>query len=219
MVRHVPFVALAAALFAVPAFAQDGPSTKFYAALDLGRSQTGASDYVYGRVDGPNEHTSEAFRARVGYQFIRYFAVEAGYSDLGEFEDNNIDMDCPPVTVDPCVEDFSESFEYRGPFISAVGSYTFGDMLTVRASLGTMLRRKSSHTARVDGTGHDSSAEKGTTILGFGLGVPIGKRFEISADWTRIEGVSRSLYTLVAPGEVINEADTQTFWLGGRWRF
>ncbi len=93
MVRLCLAVLLAGALYALPAHSQNAPSTKFYVSADVGTADNGVSEYAFGTPAGPRDEKSNLFRVRFGYQFVRFFALEAGYADLGSYS-ANIDMDC-----------------------------------------------------------------------------------------------------------------------------
>lgn len=68
-------------LCAGSAFAQ--PPHKWYAGVDLGQAKLDRSSQSE-QISAADE-TAMAYSLLAGYRFSRFFALEAGYSDLGEF--------------------------------------------------------------------------------------------------------------------------------------
>jgi OOP family OmpA-OmpF porin len=79
-------VGLGLMLLAGSAFAQQ--PRKWYAGLDIGQTQLnrGGEDGV--DLSGLDDK-STAWSVLAGYRFTRFFALEAGYTDLGEFSDQD----------------------------------------------------------------------------------------------------------------------------------
>src|SRR5687767_7898130 len=72
-------------LAAAGACAQDpGGERKWYLGLDVGQAKLDHATAFEEESD--LDDTSTAYTLRVGYQFNRYFALEGGYTDLGDFD-------------------------------------------------------------------------------------------------------------------------------------
>src|SRR5690348_9359448 len=71
-------------LFAAPAGAQpaDGEA-HFYLGADLGQTRMDLPDVI--GFTSPQDDQSFTWSLRLGYRFNRYFAVEGGYTDFGDF--------------------------------------------------------------------------------------------------------------------------------------
>ena len=76
--------ALAALLFATTAaFAQAPAGTqKIYVGVQVGQSRLDREDFNESVV---RDDEATAYSLLVGYRFSRYFAMEAGYANLGEY--------------------------------------------------------------------------------------------------------------------------------------
>jgi OOP family OmpA-OmpF porin len=129
-----------------PALAQD---TGFYAGFSLG--QATADDACTG-VSGPGvscDDKDSAWKILGGYQFNRHFAVELGYTDLGE--------------VSASGPGFSASIESSAFEVVAVGMMPIADKFSIYGKLG-MYRGES------DASGPGGSISESTTDLTFGIG-------------------------------------------------
>jgi opacity protein-like surface antigen len=215
-------LATCVALLAAPAFAGDAPKTKWYASADVGRAKNGISEYAYGRQVAPRDSHANPFRVRAGYQFIRYFALEAAYVDLGSYA-NGVDMDCTrDPLAPPCVPDFRAEIEMQQLGLFGVGMIPIGDRLTVRATVGLSLREKKTRKRFVDGTDARHTGHMVTGSFGFGAGWAVNERLEVYGEWNRYDGKGGHPFPTgeqAPPGKAMEEAQIEVFSMGARWRF
>jgi opacity protein-like surface antigen len=219
MVRWV--LAACVALTALPAAAEDAPGFKWYVSADVGRAKNGISEYAFGRQVAPRDAGSTALRVRAGYQFIRYFALEAAYVDLGSFS-NGVDIDCSQYPQVQCVPDFRAQIDIRELGLFAVGMVPIGDRLTVRATIGLPLREKKTRKIYVGAPEAEHTGRLLTGSFGFGAGWAVNPRLEIYGEWNRYDGKGGHPFPTgeQAPaGEVMEEAHIEVFSMGARWRF
>jgi OOP family OmpA-OmpF porin len=214
------FVAFAA-LAAVPSFAQDAPTTKWYASADLGTAKMGVSEFTFGRAVAPQDRKSGAFRLRGGYQFVRFFALEAAYADLGSYS-TRVDMDCSQAPQVQCIPDFRTDIDLQSLGLFGVGMVPIGDRLTFRATVGFSARQKRTH--QVPDGAPDYTRTTTAVLPGFGVGAgfAVTKKLDVYAEWNKYEGENGDgqfpTGEMSNPG-TIGEGDIAIFSLGARWRF
>jgi hypothetical protein len=220
VVRLALSALLAGTLFAAPAHSQGAPSTKFYASADIGSAENGVSNYAYGTPAGPRDEESNLFRVRFGYQFVRFFALEAGYADFGSYS-ANVEMDCSASPQVECIADFESDLDLSAWTFNAVGQLPVGDRFTLRANLGMMLRTKKTHLTTIEGDDFQRSSRKVLPIYGVGAGFAVTKKIDVFAEWSKFAGEDPSFPNglVVAPGAMIDEADAEALSLGVRFRF
>jgi OmpA-OmpF porin, OOP family len=213
------FAALAACvLCAMPAMSQDKPSTKFYASADLGTAENGVSEYVLGTPEGPRDEKSNVIRVRFGYQFVRFFALEAGYADLGNYS-ANIDMDCSSAPQVECVPDFRSDLDISAWTINGAGALPIGERFALRANIGFALRTKKTHLVPVEGDDVHRTSQKLLPCYGVGANFAITKKIDVFAEWSKFAGDEVSMGSIRAPGGLIDESDLEALSLGVRFRF
>ena len=71
---------------------------------------------------------------RFGIQISRYFAVEAGYVDFGEFALRDIPYTCAPQQAGPCTYDLNS--KTHGPFANLVVTWPFAERWGLNGRLG-----------------------------------------------------------------------------------
>jgi OmpA-OmpF porin, OOP family len=174
--------------FAGPALAQD---TGFYAGLSLGQST--ADDACTG-VSGPGiscDDKDTAWKIFGGFQFNRHFALEFGYTDLGE-----VSASAPGVNVS--IE--SSAFE-----LVAVGMLPIADKFSIYGKLGM-------YRGETDASAPGQSISESNTDLTFGVGVrfDLTKNLGVRAEWQK--------YTDVGGGD-IGTADVDVISIGVLFRF
>jgi OOP family OmpA-OmpF porin len=187
MKAQLAILSLAAAL-ASPAVAQD---TGFYAGLSLGQST--ADDACTG-VSGPGvscDDKDTAWKILGGYQFNRHFAVELGYTDLGE--------------VSASGPGGSASIESSAFELVAVGMMPIVDKFSIYGKLGM-------YRGETDASAPGVSISESNTDLTFGIGVRYDfiRNLGVRAEWQK--------YTDVGGGE-IGEADVDVISVGIVYRF
>jgi len=128
------------------AFADDG---SWYLGADLGRaSYSGLQDiggpffHYYHTVDTPfigsNTDHDTAYRLTGGYQIDQYFAVEAGYLDLGQAEIKGTVHVAPELSLERPVDD---KLKTHGFVADAVGRWPIADGWSVYGRAGEFLSR------------------------------------------------------------------------------
>jgi hypothetical protein len=208
------------ASFSLPSFAADAPQTKWYVSADAGNGKMGASAYVYGRSIAPRDGSAPVIRLRGGYQFIRYFALEAAYVNLGSYS-STVDMNCSAAPQVQCIPDFRSDIDMQALGLFGVGLLPVGDRLAFRATVGLAVREKKTHQVPVGAPDYTRTSHLVMGSFGFGAGWALTKKLDIYAEWNRYDGDGGSGFTvgkIQAPGTVA-EGDIHVFSLGARWRF
>lgn len=124
-----------------------------------------------------------------GYNFNKMFAVEAGYTDLGEVSISNIFGDYATISADGW---------YFGPRLTV----ELSPQIEGYARIG-MLAWESTLTSNVGFSGTDDGTD---VYFGIGAAFKISNQLSLGADWTR--------YTMESDGE---DVDVDTF--GGKLKF
>jgi OOP family OmpA-OmpF porin len=108
-------------MFATPVHAADAG---WYTGVEYGRSilpDVGGGEANLNDIpltNTTNDQTDRLWAVRLGFRFSKYFAMEAGYVDLGESTAKFVNATAPAeATV---------SFSVRGPTLAFVPSYAFG---------------------------------------------------------------------------------------------
>jgi OmpA-OmpF porin, OOP family len=224
--RNKQLVALAAllCLATVDALAQGiGGARKWYVGLDVGQSKLDreATIWEFAELDD----TSTAFTARVGYRFSRYFALEGGYTDLGDF-DATLNLACIPES--PCPS-FGISTSIDGFLANAVGIWPIAEHFELSASAGLIYREFEARTttspstfpSTSSATFISSSASDTDTVMkfGIGIGVPINNQWEIGLDVTQYREIGLGFTSQANDVSVIKEGESTVVSLGFRWKF
>jgi OmpA-OmpF porin, OOP family len=175
------------------AWAQE-PSSKFYVALDVGRSRLEASQSMFFAPDGARTHGADiAFKGLFGIQISRYFAVEAGYTDFGSFAVEGIPYSCAPNSPPPCT--FNVTAGARGPSTNVVGLWPFAERWSMSFRGGAQYSQVSTTTRDPDVQGsasryHDSSWG---LVYGAGLNYQVTPRMRIRLNWEQNDQISFGL--------------------------
>jgi hypothetical protein len=181
----------------------------------------GKSGYVYGRSIAPRDGSSPVIRVRGGYQFVRYFALEATYVNLGSYS-STVDMNCSAAPQVQCIPDFRSDIDMQALGLFGVGMLPVGDRLTFRATLGLGLREKKTHQVPVGAPDYTRTSHLMIASFGFGAGWAVTKKLDIYAEWNRYDGDGGTPFAVgeqQAPGTAAVEGDIRVFSLGARWRF
>ena len=181
---------LAAAIsFALPAAAQD---TGFYGGLSLGQSQAkDTCDDVAAGVSCDDKDT--AWRVLGGYQFNRHFALEVGYTDLGE-------VSARAGAVNIGVE--SSALELVG-----VASWPLAQGFSAYGKVG-LYRGETDLSSNVGVSANESNDD---LTFGFGLRYDLNKSVGVRAEWQR--------YGDVGGGDIGGESDVDVISLGVIFKF
>lgn len=164
------------------------PARGLYAGVDVGGSRLVVGDAAtayYWVTDADRISGNDAgYRLRIGYQFSRFIALEAGYTDFGTLVARDIAYSCFPSATD-CTFDLRSRI--RTAMLGAVATIPFAGRWSVHARLGAVYGRISSDMWDASaGATHDSSGHDGVGY-GAGLDVRLGKRTTMSLDWSRHE--------------------------------
>jgi opacity protein-like surface antigen len=189
-----------------------GAGHKWYVGVDYGESRLEGDDDNYSLVN--RDFESETFALRIGYRFSRYFTLEAGYTDIGDFSATYLPP-CPAMVGVVCEYDSTTSI--KGIQLNSVFTWPVAEHFHVKGVLGATDRE---FKARIDYPNATTSWSDKTTVFSYGAGIaiPINERFEIDVDYVWYREVGLGL-TLGSSLGVIDEAESQTATLGLRFRF
>jgi OmpA-OmpF porin, OOP family len=137
--------ALAFALAAGAAQAQSAEARGWYGGIDLGQGRA--------RVDGLDDNRDTSVGVDAGYRFNRNFAVEGGYTRLG---------------------DFSPSYNARALSLSAIGLLPFEDRFSLYGKAGVARTRAETDTA---------TDNANSLVLGAGVRYDINSQWFAKAGW------------------------------------
>lgn len=191
---HSMTLLLGLAAVAGPASAAD---TGWYAGVDLGSSNYAqmkpsadqvTQDLAQQGIATTNSvsDTATAYGLDVGYQFLRYFAVEGGYVDLGSV---SADINATAVPVTEHVE-----IHAKGETLYAVGILPLSDNFSLFGKLGALVYTQD-FKGSVSATGLPTtdlphSSDSGTTpAIGVGADWNINDRFGLRLGFTRFHAV------------------------------
>jgi OOP family OmpA-OmpF porin len=192
---------------------------KFYLGLDVGRSKLDAtvSQQFFGSRVGRESGNDTGYKLRVGYQFIRYVALEAGYADFGEISIHDIPYNCiPPATG--CR--FDVRSKTNGAFANVVGSWPFADGWALNGRLGAMRARVSTTEENpvVASTRRHYSDINTAVAYGAGLSYSLSSHTTLSLDWAQFDQVDLGL-TLGGSAGVYDLGSSSLTSLGISYRF
>ena len=212
-----------ALLTALPSGANAAGSTpdgKFYVGLNIGTSRADA--HVSQQFFGPNVVTpngdSTGFQARFGYQFSRFFAVEAGYVDFGQFEINNIPYYCTPGGPATCTYNVRSSM--NGPFADFVATWPFAERWALNAHLGAYYASVSTTEGDPDiASSHRHYSDSNTAFhYGAGLSFRVTPKLDVELAWSEFDQISLGL-GLGGGAAVYDEGSSTLTSLGVLFRF
>ena len=189
-----------------------GAGHDWYVGLDYGESRLEGDDDYYSLVN--RDFESDTFAVRVGYRFTRYFTLEAGYTDIGDFSATYLPP-CPPVVGLVCQYDSRTSI--KGIQLNSVFTWPIAEHFHLKGVLGATYRELKASISYPDTT---TSWSDRTSVFSYGAGIaiPINERFEIDVDYVWYREVGLGL-TLGSSLGVIDEAESRTATLGLRFRF
>jgi hypothetical protein len=157
--------------------------------LDVGSSRLDAtvSQQFFGpEVGRPSGH-STGFRLRGGVQISRYFGIELGYADFGQFSVTGLPYACPSSATPPCTYNFSS--KTAGPFGSFVGTIPFAQRFAFNARLGGYYADMSSSERDPD---RPETARRDRFVgmafqYGVGFAYQLNPRMKLSLDWNEYD--------------------------------
>lgn len=143
-----PVIVATMALFASTAWSADNG---FYAGAGIGMSDVST---------GPFGGNDFAYKLFVGYDFMKYLAVEGGYVDGGSPSDHGVN-----IGVD-------------GWDVQVLGKWPVTDALDLHARLGWMW-----YDVSADSHGMHASGSDDDLLYGFGVGYTFAEHFWVTGDW------------------------------------
>lgn len=182
--------------FAGPAIAQS-PNMGWYIGGSFGQSQF--QDACEG-ISGPGiscDEKDSAWKIFGGYQLNRNFAIELGYTNLGE-------TSASEAGVSVAAE--ASAFELVG-----IGFLPLADRFSAYGKVG-LYRAESEGRLIIPGLGSGSIDESNTDLTyGFGLKFDISRNLALRGEWQR--------YSEVGGGDLGGEADIDVLSVGLMYRF
>jgi OOP family OmpA-OmpF porin len=161
---------------------QNAPREGFYLGVDAGQATIDLFSAEGLSLVERGDDTSTSYKFRVGYRFSRYFTLETGYADLGDFS-SELFIPCPPVIGLDCSFDVDTAID--GAFINAIGTLPLGEHVYLSATLGGFYRQVESTTV-IGSAAPERATDSGTVAqYGVGIGFPLNDRFEITVDVMR----------------------------------
>ncbi|MBC8028193.1 MAG: porin family protein [Steroidobacteraceae bacterium] len=185
--KLIPLCCLALTAFSVNAAA----APKFYVGLDVG-STRGNAEYFHDSqplfADVRDSDSSEGMRLRLGFQASRFFAMEVGYADLGDFEYAPGAGTCPPLFQGEC--DFTTHSSARGLLTNAVFMVPLNNRFRVKGRVGwinlQVKARETGPDATVTDRGTDS---EGAVFYAAGVEFHATDKLDVELGWTQFNEV------------------------------
>jgi OmpA-OmpF porin, OOP family len=184
---------VAASWMAGTAWAQQQPSSKFYVALDVGRSKIEAGNGFLVPVSSIQDGNDVGFKALFGIQISRYFAVEAGYVDFGSFTAEDVPYTCPQGSAPPCTYNISASA--HGPSTNLVGLWPFSDHWSASVRIGAQYAQSSlkARDPDVPSSAKDGDESSFGLLYGVGFNYQLNPRMRVRLNWEQNDQLSVGL--------------------------
>lgn len=191
--RHFASFVIAAALSSTAFGQQFGVpgESGFYGGLGVGQSN---SETNAGPIAGAKDDKDTAWKAFGGYQFNRYFAVEAGYIDLGR-----------ATVVGPAG---AASFNSEAWQASVVGSLPVNQQFAFTGKLG-VAQTKTDTVGNIGATQIVASDHSTDPTYGLGLRYDFTKQLGVRGEWERFR----------ASGSSFGKSDIDVYSVSGIYRF
>jgi len=186
---------------------------KFYVGLQLGQSEL---DRERSDLNVVFDDRDNAFTLLAGYRFSRFYALEAGYTDLGEFT-AEFRNPCPGVPGLVCPSDIGKT-AVESFFLNNIVIWPIADHFHLKAVLGMNWHELSGSLARASGSTTTFSDSSGSYNFGLGIGVPVNDRLELGLDVTMYRALTFDL-GFNEPFDLVYEPDVTVVLLGVRYRF
>jgi len=149
-----------------------------------------------------------------GYQFSRYFAVEASYTNLGKERYKASGQFDPPGPLTFAPFRVNSNFGSKGPTLAVVGAIPLGDMFDLHARLGVLFAKTEAFTEyNFEGAPFQSKDSASSQDFFYGLGgsLKLGQQWSLSLDWHQ--------YKDVGDKDKTGEIDINTITLGAAIHF
>jgi OOP family OmpA-OmpF porin len=206
------WIALAASLLLVGNAWAQRADHKWYVGVDLGQSHLDGLGRDYSNVD---DH-SASYALRLGYQFSPWFALEGGYTDLGDFSADLVSF-CPAVVGVTCPA-MHQRTSLHGLVVNAVGIWPVAEHFQLNASLGAIYRELATSQTWDSGLAYHWTDKSTVVRFGLGLAVPVNPRFEIAMDYVEYRDIGLAL-DMGSNATVVDDGESSVLSLGLRWRF
>ena len=174
------------AALASGAQAQPGPDRHFYAGIDIGQAELNP-DHSEAHLGVRRERESTAWKLRFGYQFSPRFALEAAFTDFGEYDGAAMGIFVPTAGAAAvgalAAGDYTTSA--KGMEVSAVGTWPLGESFYLSGTVGLQRREfKSAFEATTAyQPGFRVTDGDVATQLGLGVGFKLTDTFDIGVNW------------------------------------
>jgi hypothetical protein len=180
--------------------------------VQLGQSRLDRENFNESVV---RDDDSTAYTLLVGYRFSRYFVMEAGYANLGEFT-AEFPLFCPGGSG--CASDIGKT-SVDGLVLNAIGIWPVARHFQLKASVGLNYHDlNASLMVAGSETPRRFSANDTAFSAGLGIGVPVNERLELGLDLTRYRQLAPDLSFDEELGQVY-ETNATVVTLGARYRF
>jgi len=181
MKKIVTAFALVAGLAAAPAFAQS-----WYAGFGIGVGNLNKSGQdLTGLSNASVDDSDTTYTVRLGYRVNKYFAIEGGYYDLGQYTFNgkvgNVDV--------------SGSAKAKSWGLSAVGIAPLSDAFELYGRLGIEQSELKANANTALLTASESDKQTGATY-GFGGRYLFTKQFGMFAEWMKNDKINVDSYLI-----------------------
>jgi hypothetical protein len=196
------------------------PPGKFFVGVEAG--QTTSNVAVAGIFTGPDIDSrngrSTGYKIRIGYQFIRYVAVEVGYLDFGSVDIKDAEYTCASSQPPPCT--YNINSKLHGALVSAVGTLPMGKHWELSARVGWL---RASGVTTIEDPDLPSSRQR-LSDGNIGINTGIGLRYKITdqldaeLNWERSDQLGFGL-DLGGGAGVFNFGTAKLASLGMRYRF
>jgi hypothetical protein len=205
-------ITLLAALLSLAATHTRAADHKWYVGFDLGQSKL-EGDRVLLNVD---DH-STSYTMRIGYRFVPWFALEGGYTNIGDFSGDFVNV-CTAVVGFPCPPPRHQSSSVHGLLLNAVGIWPVAEHFQLNASLGAIYRELSTTDSGGMGPTYHFTSKDTVTRLGLGVAVPVNPRFEIALDYAQYRDIGLAV-GMGGSTTVVDQGESSVLSLGLRWKF
>lgn len=122
-----------------------------------------------------------------GYKFNKYFALEGGYVDLGQFSAATTITAVRGAAITPTAVNATFKAE-EGYFLTAVGILPLSNNFSIFGKLGAYSMKTKLDVA-VAGTSLSNSERNEDMLYGVGLGYDFTRNVSLRAEWERFEKV------------------------------
>jgi OOP family OmpA-OmpF porin len=158
-----------------------------------------------------NATTNTSWSMYAGYQFNRYFSLEALYQPLGEYtrSGSNRGLVDPNLThnaglgtqVSMSISD-TDRLKLQGYALTAVGSYPVADYIYLLGKVGafywdaTLERSTTFSSSTLNKTWLSKETDSGfSPIFGVGLRIDVSRSLSVRGEWSRISNIGGGLST------------------------